>query len=180
MKTKDIVNISFFATLLAICAWICIPTVVPFTMQTFAVFLAMIVLGGKKGTIVISIYLLLGAIGLPVFSKGTAGIGVLLGNTGGYMIGWLFLGILMMMTDRSFKNQKIYKKIQAAGLIAGLCISYLFGTWWFMNVYAANTGAVSFSAAFGMCVLPFIIPDMLKLVLAFTISKRIRKITGIV
>ena len=68
MKIKDIINISLFVTLLAVCAWICIPTVVPFTMQTFAVFLAMIVLGGKKGTVVVGIYLLLGAIGIPVFS----------------------------------------------------------------------------------------------------------------
>ena len=71
MKTKDIVNISLFTTLLAVCSWICIPTVVPFTMQTFAVFLAMLVLGGKKGTIVIGIYMILGMIGIPVFSRGT-------------------------------------------------------------------------------------------------------------
>lgn len=181
MKTKDIVNISFFATLLAICAWICIPTVVPFTMQTFAVFLAMLVLGGRKGTTVISIYLLLGAVGLPVFSRGTAGLGVLLGNTGGYMIGWLFLGILMILTDKISDKQTVYKKrIQAAGLIIGLMISYLFGTGWFMVVYTKTAEAISFPTAFGICVIPFVIPDLMKLMLAFIISKRIRKITGIV
>lgn len=174
MKTKDIVNISFFATLLAICAWICIPTIVPFTMQTFAVFLAMLVLGGKKGTSVISIYLLLGAVGLPVFSRGTAGIGVLLGNTGGYMIGWIFLGIIMIIVDRFSEENR--KWIQAAGLIAGLMISYLFGTWWFIVAYAKNGEVINFVTALGMCVVPFVIPDILKLVLAFIISKRIRKV----
>ena len=185
MKTKDIVNISFFATLLAICAWICIPTVVPFTMQTFAVFLAMLVLGGKKGTIVIGIYLLLGAVGLPVFSKGTAGIGVLLGNTGGYMIGWLILGMIMIFIDRiSEKDSEkpvIYRKrLQAAGMMAGLIISYLFGTWWFITVYAKTAEAIGFSAALGICVIPFVVPDMLKLALAFSVSKRIRKLGGFV
>lgn len=180
MNTKDIVKISFFATLLAVCAWICIPMIVPFTMQTFAVFLAMLVLGGKKGTIVISIYLLLGAVGLPVFSRGTAGIGVLLGNTGGYMIGWLFLGFIMIIIDKISEKPGAYKKkLQAAGLITGLVISYLFGTWWFTAVYTKAVEAVTFSTALSMCVIPFIIPDLMKLALAFSISKRIRKIDGI-
>ena len=96
MKTKDIVSISLMTTLLAVCAWIYIPTTIPFTMQTFAVFLAMLVLGGKKGTIVIFIYLLLGFVGVPVFSGGTAGPAILFGPTGGYMTGWIFLGFLYL------------------------------------------------------------------------------------
>ena len=98
MKTKDIVNIALFTTLLAVCAWICIPTAVPFTMQTFAVFLAVQVLGGKKGTIVIGVYMLLGIMGVPVFSGGTAGIGSVMGPTGGYMIGWIFLSIIFALS----------------------------------------------------------------------------------
>ena len=179
MKTKDIVNISFFATLLAVCAWICIPTVVPFTMQTFAVFLAMLVLGGRKGTIVICIYLLLGAVGLPVFSRGTAGIGVLFGNTGGYMIGWLFIGIIMCVIEK-LKIAVNNKWMKAAGMILGMCLCYFFGTWWFLMVYAKGAEAVSISTALGICVIPFIIPDIIKMVLAFAISKRIVRITELV
>jgi len=110
MSTKDIVNISLFVTLLSVCAWICIPTAVPFTMQTFAVFLAMLVLGGKKGTIVIGVYLILGIIGVPVFSRGTAGLGILLGNTGGYMFGWIFIGLIMAATERIVDKIAIKKK----------------------------------------------------------------------
>ena len=116
MNTKDIVNIAMFATLLSVCAWIYIPMTIPFTMQTFAVFLAMIVLGGKKGTIVICIYMLLGILGVPVFAGGTAGIGVVLGNTGGYMIGWLLMGVIVWLSERLTNNHKI---VQIAAIIIG-------------------------------------------------------------
>lgn len=187
MKTKDIVNISLFTTLLAVCAWICIPTVVPFTMQTFAVFLAMLVLGGRKGTIVIFIYLFLGMIGVPVFSKGTAGIGVLFGSTGGYMFGWIFLGLIVWIADllaeKSVKEKsaKDKKRFQIAGLVLGLIVSYITGTLWFVRVYAADAsgvGGIGFFTALGMCVAPFVIPDLIKMAMAFIVGKRIKKIVG--
>ena len=188
MKTKDIVNISLFTTLLAVCAWIYIPTTIPFTMQTFAVFLTMLMLGGRKGTIVILIYLLLGLIGVPVFSGGTAGPGILLGATGGYMIGWLLLGAIMELLEKIFRREKQEtgetkkaKKfpktcIQIAGLIVGLLICYLFGTLWFVKVYAGQSMNTGVAAAFSVCVLPFIIPDLVKLALAYTVSRRMKKI----
>ena len=184
MKTKDIVNISLFTTLLAVCAWIYIPTTIPFTMQTFAVFLAMLMLGGRKGTIVILIYLLLGLIGVPVFSGGTAGPGILLGATGGYMIGWIFLGIITEAAEKIIlrnmnetKGAKKTKKVcmQITALIAGLLICYLFGTLWFVKVYAGQSMDTGFAAAFSICVLPFIIPDLVKLALAYTVSRRMKK-----
>ena len=181
MNIKDVVNISLFATLLAVCAWLCIPTVVPVTMQTFAVFLALLVLGGKKGIIVITIYLFLGIAGIPVFAKGTAGVGVLFGSTGGYMIGWIFIAAVMIAVEKIIKRLQTekmrYKKwIQAGGLVTGLILCYFFGTLWFVNIYAGNTENVGFGAAFGVCVVPFIIPDLIKMVLAFSVSKRIRNI----
>ena len=93
-RTGSSVFIALFAVLICVCAWISIPTIVPFTMQTFAVFLALNVLGSRKGTVCICIYLLLGAMGMPVFSNGTAGLGVLLGTNGGYMIGWIWAGLV--------------------------------------------------------------------------------------
>lgn len=172
MKTKDIVDISLFATLLAICAWICIPTAVPFTLQTFAVFLAILVLGGKRGIIVICIYLFLGIIGVPVFSRGTAGIGIMLGSTGGYMIGWIFIGIIMSFIEKADNK----KWIQIVGLVLGLSVCYLFGSLWFVRIYVKSVGEISFFTALGMCVIPFIIPDLLKMWLAWIISKRIKNV----
>ena len=89
-KTYDIVYIAVFAVIMAICSWISIPTAVPFTLQTFGVFVAVGVLGGKRGTLSILVFILLGAIGVPVFAGFSGGIGVLAGTTGGYIIGFLF------------------------------------------------------------------------------------------
>lgn len=76
-KTYDIVYIAVFAVIMAICSWISIPTAVPFTLQTFGVFVAVGVLGGKRGTLSILVFILLGAIGVPVFAGFSGGIGVL-------------------------------------------------------------------------------------------------------
>ena len=100
MKTLDMAYIGLFAVVITICSWISIPTVVPFTLQTFAVFLAVAVLGGKRGTLSVIVYVLLGAVGLPVFSGFKGGIGVLLNTTGGYIIGFIFSALLMWPLKR--------------------------------------------------------------------------------
>ena len=91
MKSKayDLVLIALFAALMALCAWVTVPYAVPFTMQTFGVFLALLLLGGKRGTICMAVYLLLGAVGLPVFSGFRGGVGALVGSTGGYLVGFI-------------------------------------------------------------------------------------------
>ena len=94
-KTYDMVYIAVFAVVMAICSWISIPATVPFTLQTFGVFLAVGVLGGKRGTLSILVYILLGAVGVPVFAGFSGGIGSLFGNAGGYIIGFL-MGALVM------------------------------------------------------------------------------------
>ena len=77
-KTLNLTYMALGAVLIAVCSWISIPTMVPFTMQTFAVFLVLLLLGGKCATGAILIYILLGAAGVPVFAHFTAGIGILL------------------------------------------------------------------------------------------------------
>ena len=78
-KIVAMVQIALFAAIIAVCSWIQIPMTVPFTMQTFAVFCALATLGGKGGTISILIYIVLGAVGVPVFAGFTGGIGILCG-----------------------------------------------------------------------------------------------------
>ena len=95
IKTRDIAYIAFFAVVIAVCSWISIPTVVPFTLQTFAVFLTMGVLGGKRGTLAVLVYILMGTLGIPVFSGFTGGIGIIAGTTGGYIVGFIFSALLM-------------------------------------------------------------------------------------
>ena len=172
MKTLDMAYIGLFAVVIAICSWISIPTVVPFTLQTFAVFLAVAVLGGKRGTLSVIVYVLLGAVGLPVFSGFKGGIGVLLNTTGGYIIGFIFSVLLMWVFEKAL-GRKAWALILSMILALALC--YAFGTIWFMIIYANNVGAVGLSAVLGWCVIPFIIPDLIKIALAFILSRRISR-----
>ena len=172
MQTLDMAYIGLFAVVIAICSWISIPTVVPFTLQTFAVFLAVAVLGGKRGTLAVIVYVLLGAVGLPVFSGFKGGIGVLLNSTGGYIIGFVFSALVMWAFEKSF-GKKTWALILS--MVLALAVCYAFGTVWFMIVYAKNVGAVGLSAVLGWCVIPFIIPDLAKITLAFILSNRISK-----
>ena len=174
-KTRDIAFTALFAVLIAVCAWISIPTAVPFTMQTFAVYLALNFLGGKKGTVAVCIYLLMGLIGLPVYSNGTAGIGILMGTTGGYMVGWVFSGLVMWVMEK-FLGRKLWA--QAVSMLVGLLVCYAMGTLWFMAVYAQTAGAIGMWTALGWCVFPFIIPDLVKLGLALQLSQRLGKVTS--
>ena len=176
-KTNDIVFIALFAVLIVVCSWISIPSVVPFTMQTFAVYLTLNYLGAKRGTVSIFIYLCLGLIGAPVFSNFNSGIGALFGVTGGYMLGWLLSGLVMWLLEKLL-GTKIWA--QAISMLAGLIVCYIAGTAWFMVVYARNTGPIGIWSALLWCVIPFIIPDLLKLGLALWISLRLKKITKFV
>ena len=170
-KTYHMVYSGIFAVLLAICSWISIPTVIPFTLQTFAVFLTVLLLGGKQGTIAIFIYLLLGAVGIPVFSNFGAGLGYLLGNTGGYAIGFLFIGFSGWLFEKLFGRKNFS---QVTSMIFGLILCYTFGTFWFMNNSMNTESAYGLMTTLTMCVFPFIIPDLCKLLLAYFISKRIK------
>ena len=170
MRTVDMVYIALFAVLMAVCSWISIPAAVPFTMQTFGVFLAVAVLGGKRGTLAILVYLLLGAVGAPVFAGFSGGISALVGSTGGYIIGFLFLALVMWLMERLL-GKKTW--VLAVSMVLGLVVCYAFGTAWFMVVYARTTGAIGLWTALGWCVFPYIIPDLAKIVLALMLSKRL-------
>ena len=153
---------SLFAALIAICAWLSIPIGdIAFTMQTFAVFLTLGIFGGSWGTVSILLYLLLGAVGLPVFSGFQGGPGTLLGVTGGYIWGFLASGLVYWGLERFSK---------AAAMIAGMLMCYICGTFWF-HMYAG--GGLMLAAA--RCVLPYLIPDALKIAMALDLSRRIGK-----
>ncbi|MCD8027209.1 MAG: biotin transporter BioY [Erysipelotrichaceae bacterium] len=169
LKTIDMVHIALFAALMAICSWISIPATIPFTMQTFGVFMAVLMLGGYKGTLAILVYIILGAIGLPVFAGFTGGLSSLFGSAGGYIIGFLFSGLSMWMIEECFGHSSI---VQIISMLVGLIVCYVFGTVWFMFVY----GDVSLWIVLGWCVFPFIIPDLLKMALAFVMSNRLKRV----
>lgn len=169
-KTYDMVYIGIFTVLIAICSWISIPMTVPFTLQTMGVFLTVGILGGKRGTLAVLVYILLGAIGVPVFAGFTGGIGVLISNTGGYIMGFLLAALLMWAMEKLFGKSNI---VLAISMVLGLLVCYTVGTIWFMMVYSANTGAVGIMTVLGWCVFPFIIPDIIKIILALTLKNKL-------
>ena len=169
-RTKDLCYMALMAVLIAVCSWISVQTVVPFTLQTFAVFCALELLGGARGTVAVAVYLLLGAAGVPVFAGFTGGLGILLGSTGGYLLGFLLTGLVYWLFERLGRSLWL----RVAALLLGLALCYAFGTLWFVEVYSRANGPLSVMTALGWCVLPFLLPDGLKLVLALLLSARLR------
>lgn len=172
IKIRKSVYIALMAVLICICSWITIPFTVPFTMQTFAVFCSLLILGGKRGTAAIGLYLFMGLIGLPVFSGFRGGIAHLIGPTGGYLIGFLFSGIIYTLWEPLLSGRKMLRWIVLA---LSQIVCYLIGTLWFITIYGRQNISYSFLSALSLCVLPFIIPDCIKMVLAVILCNRIKK-----
>ncbi len=171
LQTKDMLRIALFSALLVLCTYISIPAVVPFTMQTFAIFLALAVLGGKNGSVAIVVYILLGAVGLPVFAGGKGGVFALVGPTGGYITGFILMGLCYwLLTGKRGASPFV----TVFALLAGLFLCYAFGTVWFVVLYARTAQPITFGAALAACVLPFLLPDLLKLTLALLLAKRLK------
>ena len=171
-KTRDIVYMSVFTAMISICSWISIPASIPFTLQTMGVFTTVGLLGGKRGTLTVLIYILLGAIGIPVFAGLTGGVSVLLGTTGGYIMGFLLSALLMWGIETIMGRNQI---VLAFSMIAGLIVCYVFGTAWFMLIYTQHSGVIGLSTVLGLCVIPFIIPDLIKIGVALFLINRLKK-----
>lgn len=171
-KTRDIVYMSVFTAMISICSWISIPASIPFTLQTMGVFTTVGLLGGKRGTLTILTYILLGAIGIPVFAGLTGGVSVLLGTTGGYIIGFLLSALLMWGIETIMGRNQI---VLAFSMVAGLIVCYVFGTAWFMLIYTQHSGVIGLSTVLGLCVIPFIIPDLIKIGVALFLTNRLKK-----
>ena len=171
-KTRDIVYMSVFTAMISICSWISIPASIPFTLQTMGVFTTVGLLGGKRGTLTVLTYILLGAIGVPVFAGLTGGVSVLLGTTGGYIIGFLLSALLMWGIEAIMGRNQI---VLAFSMVAGLIVCYVFGTAWFMMIYTQHSGVIGLSTVLGLCVIPFIIPDLIKIGVALFLTNRLKK-----
>lgn len=147
---------------MAICAWTSVPVFdIAFTLQTLAVFLTLGLLGGKWGSAAILIYLLLGAVGMPVFSGFQGGIGILAGVTGGYLWGFLAAGLTYWLLER-------FGELPA--MIAGQAVCYLCGSLWFLLYAGGGLWVILLR-----CVIPYLIPDGVKIALAYILSRRLSR-----
>ena len=169
-RTKDLTYIAVFAALTVICSWIAIPAPIPVTLQTLAIFLTVGLLGGRRGTGAVLVYLLMAAAGLPVLSGFRGGIGALLSSTGGYAMGFLFTALVMWAMERlSGKREAVF----FLSMLSGLAACYAFGTAWFLLFYAgesASPGPVLMT-----CVVPFLLPDAAKMLCAAILIKKLKR-----
>lgn len=173
MNVRTMSLVAMMTVVICVCAWITVPLTVPFTMQIFAVFAAVLILGGKLGTMSIVLYMLLGAVGLPVFSGFKGGLAALFGPTGGYIIGFLAISVLYTAFETLVTERTTVRR--TAVLVLGLALCYLFGTAWFCFVMNGKGGGYTFASALAVCVLPYVIPDLLKMALALFVSDRVKK-----
>lgn len=173
MSTRNAAYIAMMAVILCVCSWLTIPFTVPFTMQTFAVYCALLLLGGRRGLLAIGLYILLGLVGLPVFSGFRGGPGHLLGLTGGYIIGFLFTGLGYLLMESKLRSLGFLPRIVLLALDLLPC--YLVGTLWFTAVSRLHGSEIGFFSALGLCVVPYILPDLVKVVLAERICARVGK-----
>ena len=167
-RSVTLARIALCIALLAVCAWITIPIgAVPITLQIFACALAICVLPSKESVCVFAGYLVLGAIGVPVFSSMRGGIGVLAGPTGGfiwgYVVGALLALLLSVVIKKETYNSVVFGALKCVLL---LCACYICG----MVQFCAVMG-VDLQAAFLACVAPFVVLDAIKIVLAILCSK---------
>lgn len=139
---------------------------VPISLGTFAVSLSVCILGRNLGMLSYLLYLLLGFVGLPVFSNYGAGVEKLLGPTGGYLIGMIFLAFIGGFAVEKFSKSPIQ---QYLGLMLGIAFCYLLGTLWLGKVLSMD-----FGKALSVGVIPFILPDAIKVLLALVLGKKIR------
>ncbi|MDD4592138.1 MAG: biotin transporter BioY [Parabacteroides sp.] len=169
LKTNRLILCAFFATLTVVGTIISIPlpfSPVPINMALLSVFLAGSLLGAKLGALSQLVYICLGAAGLPVFSKFSGGAAILVGPTGGYIIGYIVAAFLVgLITQKivSFGPKTIL------GFLAGLAACYALGTLWF--IYVTDT---TLWTALLMCVIPFLPGDGVKIFLAFILTKKLK------
>lgn len=173
MTIKKIILIAMMTCLIAICSWLNIPSAVPFTMQTFAVFCALLLLGGQHALVTVFLYIFMGCIGLPVFSGFKGGIAHIIGPTGGYIIGFIFTALCYCLFEPLILK---YPRIKAFVFVIGLIICYVVGTLWFKMIYEFRGTEYSVIKILSMCVFPYIIPDLLKLALSFFVCNKIRRV----
>ena len=171
-RIRAITKMSLMTALMCVSALIYIPTVVPITLQTLVLYLSLLFIGGWQTAAVVALYIAIGAVGLPVFSGFSGGVGRLFDASGGFIIGMLAAALIWWLLEKILPF-----KIKARAVIlfsASLAVLYICGTLWYAFVYLG--GSDGLIPALTVCVLPFIVPDVLKICTAYVISEKLKKI----
>lgn len=165
---KDMVLCALLAAMTGVLSQIGIPIgEIPINLALFSVYLAGGLLGSYKGAVSMVVYVMMGAVGLPVFSNFRGGLSVLAGPTGGYILGYLFAALVVGMVS-TYWGDAFWK--MAIGMTGGLALCYLFGTIWFVLL----TGK-GLAAALSACVIPFLPGDAVKIISAAILVPELKK-----
>ena len=172
-KTLFLNRAALLAAVMCILAPISIPIgPVPITLGVFAVMLTGTILDWKEAGAAVLVYLLLGVIGLPVFSSGKSGPAVLVGPTGGYLWTFLIMAVIIALFSGKDRGSRVKETVFAViGCVIALLICYFFGTLWY-SILSGTPFFVSFSA----CVVPFLPCDVVKILLAALLASRLRPV----
>ena len=171
MKARNMALCGLFTAVLTVCAWLFVPLGdMVITLQTFGLFLTLGLLGGKRGCVCVLVYLLLGAVGAPVFSGFRGGLGALLGTTGGYIFGFMLTSLVYWLIT----SRKDSPAVRLIAMIIGLLLCYGCGSWWYMAQYL-SAGSVTLGAVLLKCVVPYLLPDGLKLAMAWLLTGRLKR-----
>lgn len=171
MKARNMALCALFAAVLTVCAWISVPFGdLVISLQTFGIFLTLGLLGGKRGSLAVLVYLLLGAVGAPVFSGFRGGLGALLGTTGGYIFGFMLTSLVYWLIT----SVKDTPATRLAAMVIGLVLCYACGTFWYMSRYL-SAESITFGFVLLRCVVPYLVPDALKLALAWFLTARLKR-----
>lgn len=169
-SAADLVLPAVFTALIAVCAWISIPLgPVPFTLQTLAVLLCGGLLGVRRSMYAMLVYTALGAIGVPVFSGFSSGLA---SPSSGFVVGFIFTALVTGLITQRFGHSF---PVLLIAMLLGDISCYLFGIPWFMTLYFQTKGPISLGSTLAACVIPFIIPDLCKIVLAAFLTNRLIK-----
>ena len=179
LSVRDLCFIGIFVAIIAVLTQVTIPLPggVPFTLQTFAIPLAAIVLGAKKGVIAAMVYLLLGSIGAPVFAGALignpSGIHRLIGPWGGYLLSY---PLVMLIVGKGAESEN--KEQLALFLALGVIVNLTMGTlqFYLFNLLTPGMPEITLQAAFLAGFAPFILIEIAKMVLAFIVGLQVRKI----
>ena len=166
-KTYAMTTTALMAAVLCVLGPLVIPIgPVPISLVPLAIFLSVYILGTKKGTIAVLLYLFIGAVGLPVFSGFAGGFGKIAGPTGGYLLGYIFMALIAGWFIHRFYDRIA---IQFLGMLLGLAVLYAFGTAW-LSISAGMT----FKAALAAGVIPFVAFDIVKIIISIVLGRTIK------
>ncbi len=168
-------RISLLVALTVLLSWVSFPTTPPFTLGLLAITLSLYLLGGGGGVITVAIYLAMGAVGLPVFSGFVGGIGHFASATGGYLVGYFLYALTYAVLSRVFGVGDKRRLLYSA---AGLLLLYASGSLWYSLVYLGGDGG-SYLASLLVTVVPFVVPDTVKIAVAYLTAKKLLKILRI-